>query len=230
MLSLSENRGGFHPLAVLEVPDHLCHFAKIEFGVEVGREGLFVGARVRIHDVDKADRVEIMLQRVGAIGVGDARIETGAEHGQNARFLVALLERPLLPVLEMRLVLELIVGRVDVGHLRRQARLHDRKVLVGKRNVDNHLRRHLFNKSGHLTCLIGVHNVCGNIHARALKDRSRHRIGLRDRAACQVIFLKISLFMAHLCAVTLPTPPAPIISTVPSAIEAYPSVCCESAQ
>ena len=37
------------------------------------------------------------------------------------------------------------------------------------------------------------------------------------------IFLKTFAFIAHLCAVTLPTPPAPMMSTVPSFIRFYPS-------
>ena len=81
------------------------------------------------------------------------------EDGHDARFLVFLVERPLLLVLEMRLVFGLVIGGVDIGHLCRQARLHDRKVLVGKRKVDDHLRLHLLDEIDHLLLLVGIHGV-----------------------------------------------------------------------
>ena len=129
---------------------------------------------------------KVLLQRVGTIGIGDARVEARAEHGHDARLLVLVIERPLLLVFEMRLVRVLVIGGVDVGHLRRQARFHDGKVLVGQGEVDHDLGRQFFDEVDHLPCLVGVDDMGGDIDAGALLDRRLDGIRLSDGAARQM--------------------------------------------
>ena len=109
--------------------------ADVDLGVEVGGEGIPVVAAVAVEDVERADLVEVVLLRVSGEHLGDAGVEAAAENRREAGLLEPLAVRPLPGILEVRLVRRLVVRRVQIAHARREARVHDREVLVGQRDV-----------------------------------------------------------------------------------------------
>ncbi len=79
----------------------------------------------------------MVLRGIGGEDGRDARIEAAAEDRRESRSLEAVLIGPLPRILEMRLVLRLVVGRVEVVATAFEAGIHDRQVLIGQRHVDH---------------------------------------------------------------------------------------------
>ena len=156
-LALHRQRVGLLPLALLPVATLRGDLANVDLRVEVGGEGVAVVAAVGIQDVDAVDLVEQVLLGVGAVDVGHARVEAAAQGGHVAGLLVAVLEGPLLLVLELRLVGVLVVGGVEVGHAGLQARLHDGQVLIGQGHVDQHVGLERLDQLDQLIDAVGVH-------------------------------------------------------------------------
>ena len=63
-----------HPLPVDPGPD-LLELPEVDFRVEIGGEILPVAPGVHVHDVDRVDLVEMVLDRIGAPRVDHARVE-----------------------------------------------------------------------------------------------------------------------------------------------------------
>ena len=118
-------------------------------------------AAVAIEDVQRLNRVEIVLLRVGGEDLRDAGIESAAEDCGEPRLLKPFAVRPLPGVLEVRLLRRLVVRRVEVADARLEARVHDREVLVRQRDVHDKIR---------LEALDHLH-----------EPRRIHRIDLRGR-------------------------------------------------
>jgi hypothetical protein len=96
-----------------------------------------VVAGVAVDDVEVVDFVEMVLGGIGCEDGRDARVEAAAEDRRKPCGLEPILIGPLPRILEMRLVLRLVVGRVEVVAAALQARVHDREILVWQGNVDN---------------------------------------------------------------------------------------------
>ena len=146
-------RLGDHPFAVLVVAALLRHLADIDFGVEVRGEGHAMVAGIAVHDIEVVDFVEMMLGGVGSEDGRYARVETAAEDGRQSGSLEAVLIGPLPRILEMRLVLRLVVGRIEVVAAALEAGIHNRQVLIGKRHVDHDVgleRAEQFAQLGHV--------------------------------------------------------------------------------
>ena len=143
----------------------LGDFADVDFRVEVRRERLSVISRVAIDDIERVYFVEIVLLAVSGIDVGNARIESGTEERHDSRFLEAVVVGPLPGIFEMRLVLRLVVRRVDVIHALGKARVHDGKVLVGERDVYHQFRLEIADEGGDFRGLVGIDfcRVDGNV-------------------------------------------------------------------
>ena len=97
-------------------------------------------AAVAVEDVERLDRVEIVLLSVRGEDLRDAGVEAAAEDGGEAGLLEPLAVRPLPRVLEVRLLGRLVVGGVQVAHSRLEACVHYREVLVRKRDVHDEIR------------------------------------------------------------------------------------------
>ncbi len=155
--ALHRQRIGLLPLALFPVAPLRGDLADVDLGVEVGGEGVAVVAAVGVQDVDVVDLVEQVLLRVGAVDVGHARVEAAAQGGHVAGLPVALLEGPLLLVLELGLVGVLVVGGVQVGHAGAQAGLHDGQVLVGQGHVDQHVGLERLDQRDQRLDVVGIH-------------------------------------------------------------------------
>ncbi len=92
-------------------------------------------AAVAVEDVERLDRVEVVLLRIGREDLRHAGVESASENRREARLLEPLAIGPLPRVLEMRLFRRLVVRRVEIGGPSREAGVHDREILVGKRDV-----------------------------------------------------------------------------------------------
>ncbi len=119
------------PLAVDPCP-HLDELAEVDLRVEVGREVAAVAAGVDVEDVDRVDRVEVLLDGEGGVGIDDTGVEAGAEHGGDALLGAEVLLLPLVVGVPRRVLADLVgvlVDRgVDVGRTGLDARIEHRHV------------------------------------------------------------------------------------------------------
>ena len=122
---------------------------------------------------------------LGGIGREDgrnARVEAAAEDRRETRGLEAVLIGPLPRVFEMRLVLGLVVGRVEVVAAAFEAGVHDRQVLIRQRHVDHDVGFERAEKFAELRHVVGID--LGGLHAVAA-DGGRHGIAFGFGAAGQ---------------------------------------------
>ena len=77
------------------------NFAQIDFGVEVRRELVAVIAAVAVEDVDFFDGIELVLEGVGAVGLGNTRVKAGTEQCREAGLFKLFLVSPLPAVVEV---------------------------------------------------------------------------------------------------------------------------------
>src|SRR5690554_3019802 len=103
-LALLGQRRSLYPLPLLPVAAIRGNFANVDLGVEVGGKGVAVIATVGIENIDTVNFVEQVLLRVGAVNIGHAGVEAAAQGGHVARLGIAVMEGPLLLVLELGLV------------------------------------------------------------------------------------------------------------------------------
>ena len=147
------------------------HLADVDLGIEVRRERIPVVAAVAVEDVQGLDRVEIMLLRIGREDLRDAGVEAAAEDRGEARLLELLAVLPLPRILEVRLFRRLVVRRVEIAHAGRQARVHDREVLVGERDVHDEVGTVALDERGELR----------HVHRVDLRGGDLRRVRLRLR-------------------------------------------------
>jgi len=185
---LVRHGGGFHPLPVLPVARRRGHFADVDFRVEVGGEVLAVIAAVAIEDVELADGLQLVLLEPHGEDRGDARIEAAAQQRHQAGVLVTVVIGPLPLVFELRLVLGLVIGGVEVIDARFKAGIHDRQVLIRQREVHHEARAGLADQVDHRRDFLGVDFIGRDIAPAALLHRSRDRVALGLGAAGQVDF------------------------------------------
>ena len=146
-------RLGDDPFAVFVIAALLRHLADVDFGVEVRGEGHAVIAGVAVHDIEVMNLVEMVLGGIGREDGRNARIEAAAEDRRQPRGLEAVLIGPLPRIFEMRLVLGLVIGRVEVVAAAFEAGVHDRQVLIRQGHVDHDVgteRAEEFAQFGHI--------------------------------------------------------------------------------
>ena len=180
--TLDLHRLRLDPVAVLPVAAVGRDFADVDLGVEVRRERIAVVAGVAVEDVDVVDLVEVVLERVGGEDARDARVEAGAEERRDAGLLVALAVGPLPLVLELRRVLRLVVGRVDVIRLRREAGVHDVQVLVRQREVQHDVRLEVLDQGDERIDVIRINLRRADLRLRRALELLLERVALRLRA------------------------------------------------
>ena len=103
---------GFEPLSVFVVQAFLGYLAYVNFGIEVGCEGLVVVTGIAVDDVEIVNFVEMVLGSVCRVDAAYARIEPTAQNGGEPSLFKALLVGPLPRVFEVRLVFGFVVGGV----------------------------------------------------------------------------------------------------------------------
>ncbi len=160
---------GHDPLAVLVVAALLGHLADVDFGIEVGGESHAVVTGVAVHDVEVVDLVEVVLGRIGGEDRRHARIEAAAEDGRKSLGLEAVLVGPLPRILEVRLVLGLVIGRVEVVHAAFEAGVHDGEVLVGEGYIDHDVGTERAEQRAQVGHVVGID--LGGFHAAAADGR-----------------------------------------------------------
>ena len=124
-----------------------------------------------------------MLQRIRGEYACYAGIEAAAEKRGDSRFLIAIIVGPLPLVLELRRILRLIVRGIHIGSLRRQTGIHDRKILIGKRQIQYYIRLYLLNQSDQLIHMIRIDLLRRNLRRGRLLQFLLQRVALRFRAA-----------------------------------------------
>ena len=102
------------PLAVDPGPD-LDELAEVDLRVEVGGEVAAVAAGVDVEDVDRVDRVEVLLDGERGVGIDDTGVEAGAEHGGDALLGAEVLLPPLVVGVPRRVLADLVRILVDRG-------------------------------------------------------------------------------------------------------------------
>ena len=166
---------GLHPLAVLPVAALLRDLADVDFGVEVGGEGLAVIAGVAVHDVQRVHLAEVVLGGIGGVHAAHAWVKTAAQDSRQTGLLKALAVSPLPTVLEVGLVARLIVGGVQIVNAAAQARLHDGQVLIGQGQVDDHVGAMALQQAHELVHVVGIHLVGADV---VLADGAGHGVTL----------------------------------------------------
>ena len=156
-LAMYRQRAGAFPHAALPVPAALGDFADVDFGVEIGGEGLAMAAGVGVDDVEGVDFVELVLVQPGGVDIGHAGVEAAAQQRHDAALAETILVGPLPLVLELGLVQRLVIGGVQVVDARGEAGVHDVQVLVGQRDIDHHLGLHALDQRHHARHVVGIH-------------------------------------------------------------------------
>ncbi len=102
------------PLTVDPSPD-LDELAEVDLRVEVGGEVAAVTAGVDVEDVDRVDRVEVLLDGERGVGIDDTGVEAGAEHRGDALLGAEVLLSPLVVGVPRRVFADLVRVLVDRG-------------------------------------------------------------------------------------------------------------------
>lgn len=110
----------------------------------------------------------------------------------------------------MGLLLGFVIGRIQIVHAAFETRVHNRQVLVGKRHVDDDIRPESPHQRRQLLDAVGIHPGRFNPSSAHLGG---YVVGLALVRLANMISVNTGL-AATLCATTVPTPPAPIISTL----------------
>lgn len=182
--ALDLHRLRLDPVAVLPVAAVGRNLADVDLGIEVRRERVAVVAGVAVEDVDVVDLVEVVLERVGGKDARDARVKAGTQERRDAGLLVALAVGPLPLVLELRRVLRLVVGRVDVVRLRREAGIHDVQVLIRQREVQHDVRLELLDERDERIDVVRIDLRRADLRLRRALELLLERVALRLRARC----------------------------------------------
>ena len=161
------------------------NFAEVDFRVEVGGELVAVIAAVAVEDVDFFDGVELVLEGVGAVGLGNTRVKARTEECREAGLFKLFFISPLPAVIEVgaealflaALVVDLaplgivdvfgfVVRRVHVVHAAFEAGVHDGEILVRKRNVHDQVGLVFLDELGNVLCLVCIHGGSRNDRLR----------------------------------------------------------------
>ncbi len=147
---------GLDPLPILPVAAGSCHFADIDFRIEIGRKRLAVTAGIRIDDVDLLHLVEVILCGQGGIDIGHARVEAAAKQRHQALLAETLLVIPLPFVFELGSIKRFVVGRIEIIDSGRQTGVHDREILIRQGHIDHQLRLYLLKQSREFRDIVSI--------------------------------------------------------------------------
>ena len=155
---LDAHRGDLYPLAVLDIASGRGNLAEIYFRVEVCCERIAVIAAIAVKDIDRVDRVELMLFCISAVSLCNAGIEAAAEKSRKSGLLELLFICPLPAVIEVCReallfasllvdlsplgivrILRFVVCSIHIVDAADEAGVHDRKILVRKRDVHDQI-------------------------------------------------------------------------------------------
>ena len=164
------------------IPCLAAHLAQVNLGVKVGRKRVSVVARVAIQNVDRMNLVKIMLLRIGAKHIRNARVKPAAKQREDSRLFVACVIRPLLFVLEMRRIGVLVVRRVEVVRARAQTRFHDAQILIGQRDIHDKIGAHLVNERNKRFHIVRIDTFNLNLAQAFGANRIRDCAALFERA------------------------------------------------
>ena len=181
VFTLDAHGRDFNPVALavlvrVPVAARSRNFAEVDFRVEVRCELVTVIAAVAVENVDFFDRVELVLQGVGAVCLRNTRVKAGTEQSRETSLFKLFFVSPLPAVIEVgakalflaalvvdlapfRIVdiFRLVVSRVHVVHATFKACIHDGEVLVGESDIHHQVRLVLLNESRDVLGLVSVH-------------------------------------------------------------------------
>ena len=119
---------------------------------------------VAVHDVEIVYLVEVVLGSISGINARYARVETTTQDSCQSSILKTLLVCPLPRVLEVRLILRLVVGCIQIVYSARQTGIHDGEVLVWQGEVDAKFRLELLEERLELFYIISIHLCRADIY------------------------------------------------------------------
>ncbi len=149
----------FHPVPVFPVTPRCGNFAEVDFRIEIRCKRVTMVAAVAVEDIDRVDRIELMLFGIGAVSLGHAGIEAAAEECHDACILESLSVSPLPAVIEisgesgltaaffidgapLRIIriLRFVVGGIHIIDAAGQAGIHQRQILVRESYIHDKIR------------------------------------------------------------------------------------------
>ena len=116
-------------------------------------------AGVAVYNVEVMNFLEMMLSSIGSVDACHARVESAAQDGSQASLFEAFAVSPLPAVLEVRLVARLVVGSIQIVDATFQTSVHDCKVLIRQRHIDDNVRAMLLEQLHQLRHAVGIHRV-----------------------------------------------------------------------
>ena len=152
---------------------------------------------VAVENIDRIDRIEFVLERIGTISLCYAGIETAAEQRGEAGFLELLAVGPLPGIIEIsgealflaalfidgapfRIVgvFRLVVGSIHIVDAAGQAGIHNRKILIRQGDVHHQIGLIAFDQSDDFFCFIGIHLRGGDLRFGFGRQLGRELIAL----------------------------------------------------
>ncbi len=124
-----------------------AHFTQINFRIKVCCKRIAVVSSVTIQNINALYCVKIMLLRVCTKDIRNTRVKAATKQSKDSSFLVARVIRPLLLIFKMRGIGVFIVCGVQIMRLCAQTRLHNRQILIRKRDIHHELWAIFFNQS-----------------------------------------------------------------------------------
>ena len=91
--ALNRHRLRLHPMPVLPVATLRGNFADVDFGIEIGRKRIAMVAPIAVEDIQRLNRVEIVLLRIGREDLRYAGVESTAENRRQATSRTSAAER-----------------------------------------------------------------------------------------------------------------------------------------
>ena len=176
----------FHPLAIFPILAALGDFADVDLRIEVGGKCLAMITGVAIDDVQIMDFIEIVFGGVCGVDACHTGVETATEQGHDASFFETILIGPLPAVLEFGFVARLVVGGVHIVGFSGQTGVHQRKVLIRERHIDQQVRFVAVEQLDGFLHIVGIHlggldavasNFSGNLVAFGFGAGGEHDFG-----------------------------------------------------
>ena len=98
---------GLDPRAADPRPN-LLELPKVDLRVKVGGKVLPVVSGIDIDNIDRLNRVQVMLDRQGRVGIDNARIKTRAQDRRDPRLSALIPARPLIVGVPRRIFTDLV--------------------------------------------------------------------------------------------------------------------------
>ena len=221
--TLDAHRCDLYPLAILYVTARCGYFTQIDLWIKVRSKCIAMITTITVENIYGINGIKIVLFGICRIDTCNARIKAGSAKCRKTCRPKLLLICPLpgiikisrkskLPAalfvncspLRILCILRFIVRSIYVIHAGFQTGIHNRQILIRKRNIENRIRLIGTNQLHQLRCIIRIHLCRFNFCFRRFLNFFLQRLTFTDSSArntdvCEYPAVLTAFADCHLC-------------------------------